>query len=237
VVTASGNRFDSKDNTARVWEAASGKELVVLRGHQSELNSAAFSADGARVVTTSFDKTARVWEAASGKQLAVLRGHEGSVTSAAFSPDGARVLTASADKTARVWEAASGKQLAVLRGHDGAVRTAAFSRDGAQVVTASWDSTARVWPVFPTTQELVNNAKQRVPRCLTAEQRTTFFLPPEPPAWCIEMEKWPYHTQAWKDWLKFSGAKQDPPLPDTPEWESWAAARQRDSTAPGLNPK
>jgi hypothetical protein len=32
------------------------------------------------------------------------------------------------------------------------------------------------------------------PRCPTAEQREAFFfLPAEPPAWCIEMAKWPYH--------------------------------------------
>ena len=23
----------------------------------------------------------------------------------------------------------------------------------------------------------------------------------EPPAWCIEMEKWPYNTPDWKQWL------------------------------------
>jgi len=32
-------------------------------------------------------------------------------------------------------------------------------------------------------------------------QRRSFFLDPEPPAWYIEMEKWPYHTPAWKQWL------------------------------------
>ena len=109
----------SEDKTARLWEAASGKELAVLRGHEGLVWSAVFSPDGTRVLTASEDKTARLWEAASGKELAVLRGHEGSVWSAVFSADGARVLTASADKTARLWEAASGKELAVLRGHEG----------------------------------------------------------------------------------------------------------------------
>src|SRR5207253_10529898 len=38
------------------------KELAVLRGHGETVLSAAFSADGTRVVTASRDKTARVWD-------------------------------------------------------------------------------------------------------------------------------------------------------------------------------
>jgi len=130
---------------ARVWDAATGKELAVLHGHESWVNSAAYSPDGARIVTASDDRTARVWDAATGAELAVLRGHEDRVTSAAFAPDGARIVTASWDDTARVWDAATGAELAILRGHESWVNSAAFSPDGARIVTASYDRTARVW--------------------------------------------------------------------------------------------
>jgi WD40 repeat protein len=79
----------SWDNTARIWDAATGREITVLRGHEGFVNSAAFSPDGARIVTASFDKTARIWDAATGREITVLRGHEDVVESAAFSPDGA----------------------------------------------------------------------------------------------------------------------------------------------------
>ena len=52
----------SDDNTARVWETVTGKEIAALRGHEQRLTSAAFSPDGARVVTASYDKTARIWD-------------------------------------------------------------------------------------------------------------------------------------------------------------------------------
>ena len=72
IVTASG------DKTARIWDAATGKEIAVLRGHDdASCISAAFSPDGSRIVTASEDNTARIWDAATGKEIAVLRGHDG----------------------------------------------------------------------------------------------------------------------------------------------------------------
>jgi hypothetical protein len=147
----------------------------------------------------------------------ILLGHEDAVYSAAFSPDGKRIVTASFDQTARLWDAESGKQIgAPLVGHEveGYVHSAAFSPDGKRIVTASFDQTARLWDAFATTQELVSAAKAVIPRCLTAEQRTIVFLLPEPPAWCIEMQKLPYQTAAWKQWLVDTRTGINPPLPN-----------------------
>jgi WD40 repeat protein len=52
----------SKDKTARVWDAATGKALTRPLGHQAEVVSAAFNSEGTRVVTASRDKTARIWD-------------------------------------------------------------------------------------------------------------------------------------------------------------------------------
>jgi hypothetical protein len=155
------------------------------------------------------------------------------VLSAAFSPDGKRIVTASLDKTARVWDAATGKAIGKpLKGHSGYVYSAAFSPDGKRIVTASDDKTARIWDVFPDTQSLVSAAKAAVPRCLTPAQRKAFFLPPEPPTWCIEMAKWPYDIAEWKQWLADKRAGKNPPLP--PPTPSSALASLED--APAHNP-
>jgi WD40 repeat protein len=91
------------DGAVRVWDAASGKELLVLDGHEGAVYAAAFSPDGTRIVSGSEDDTARVWDAVSGKELFVLPGHKDGVSSAAFSPDGARIISGSYDGTVRVW--------------------------------------------------------------------------------------------------------------------------------------
>jgi WD40 repeat protein len=135
----------SRDKTARVWDATTGKPLTSPLAHQAAVVSAAFSPDGTRVVTASRDKTARVWDAATAKPLTSPLAHQDQVWTAAFSPDGTRVVTASLDKTARVWDAATGKPLTWPLAHHAEVVSAAFSPDGTRVVTASWDKTARVW--------------------------------------------------------------------------------------------
>jgi WD40 repeat protein len=53
----------SSDQTARVWDVGSGKQISKLDGHTGRVVSAWFSADGQRIVTASDDHTARVWDA------------------------------------------------------------------------------------------------------------------------------------------------------------------------------
>ncbi|SRR6266404_345016 len=135
----------SFDNTARIWNADSGRCLRELVGHQRSVSSAAFSPNGDRVVTTSFDNTARVWDVASGKPLAILGQHLRAVTTAKFSRDGTLIATASDDGSARVWDSGTYQTLAVIDGPKIAVNSIEFSPDGRFLVIASNDETPRVW--------------------------------------------------------------------------------------------
>jgi WD40 repeat protein/serine/threonine protein kinase len=135
----------SYDYTAKVWEVASGKELLTFKGHKKLIRSVAFSPDGQRIITGSEDQTAKVWELVAGRELLTLKGHQDRVLSVAFSPDSQHIATGSSDGTAKVWDAASGKELLTLKGHSAYVLAVAFSRDGQRIVTGSEDETAKVW--------------------------------------------------------------------------------------------
>jgi uncharacterized protein with WD repeat len=136
----------SEDQTAKVWDARSGKKLLALRGHSGTVHGVAFSPDGQRLATASYDQTAKVWDAKSGKELLTL-GHSGFVFGVAFSPDGKRLATASLDQMAKVWDVESGKELLTLRGHSGAVLGVVYCPNGKCLATVSGDETAKVWDV------------------------------------------------------------------------------------------
>ncbi|PTL84826.1 TIR domain-containing protein [Vitiosangium sp. GDMCC 1.1324] len=132
------------DGTARIWDAASGRPLVTLRGHTGAVGSVRFDTEGSRVVTASQDGTARIWDAASGRLLVTLSGHTDVVWDARFSPDGTRVITLSRDGTVRTWDAASGRPLLLLARSPEQVGFAMFSPDGIRAITASRDGTVRI---------------------------------------------------------------------------------------------
>ena len=375
-----------KDNTARILETATAKEIAVIGTHGDRVNSASFSPDGRRILTASWDGTARIWDVETGQEVNILAGHATCVTSAAFGPDGQRVVTVSLDGTARLWNLDArtdgsdadterswlglnqpdpeyrptrfGRQDGTIwldgvalpadlkmraeinlvrQSNDGrllfagsldgsaqlwdlqknslisaltvgeAVWHGAFSPDGSRFVSVSrhlwylwdtetgknigslewwgdlapaavlfspdslrvltashravriWDAktggriaelaapkdgrfaeisedfryvsgavgdTRRVWRIFPTVQDLVDQAKIVIPRSLTRKQRENAHLDAEPPIWCVEREKWPYHTLEWKKWLQHKRANLSPPLPDTPEWHPWLKAQR-----------
>ena len=136
----------SCDNTARIWDTATGNELATLRGHRGPVVSVAFSSSGTRIVTASDDTTARIWDVNTHRELASLRGHTGPVVSVSFSPHGTLIVTASDDGTARIWDAVTGSEVATLRGHTFPLLYACFSPDGTRVVTAQGnDGVARIW--------------------------------------------------------------------------------------------
>jgi len=135
----------SADTTARVWDVASGRELLKFEQHTNKVTSVAISPDGRHIVTGSTDQTARVWDATTGLQLAILKGHTNEVMAVAFSPDGLRIATGSADNTARVWNAVSGNELLSFKEHSAAVCSVSFSSVDQRIVTSSRDNRAIVW--------------------------------------------------------------------------------------------
>ena len=58
----------SVDKTAKVWDAATGADLLTLKGDTNKgginiITSVAFSPDGKRVVTSHYNGVAKVWYA------------------------------------------------------------------------------------------------------------------------------------------------------------------------------
>ncbi len=137
------------DGGSYLWDAATGKKLHTLvepfKG--SWVASAAFSADGRRLITGSIGQTATVWDVATGKRLRELQGHRYWVTAVAFSPNGSQAATGAGDHLVILWDVSTGKQLATFQGHTDWVTALAFSPDGRTLASGSADRTVILWDV------------------------------------------------------------------------------------------
>ena len=67
-----------EDNTLKIWDVDSGRELRTLDGH-CEVMDVAVSADGRVRSPPPLDKTLKVWDVENGRELHTLAGHTGSV--------------------------------------------------------------------------------------------------------------------------------------------------------------
>ncbi|GLY72925.1 WD40 repeat domain-containing protein [Actinoallomurus iriomotensis] len=135
----------SRDGTARIFDAVSGRGLLTLTGHTSMVEMVAWSPRSNRVATASRDRTVRVWDAHTGAQLDVLSGAGDVVRAVAWSPDGRWIASASRDLVVRIWDAYTGRLEQALHGHRDNVLGIGWSPDGRRLATASHDRTAIIW--------------------------------------------------------------------------------------------
>jgi WD40 repeat protein/tetratricopeptide (TPR) repeat protein len=212
-----------------IWDVNTGQAKRVLT--KEKLAILRYSPDGRRIAVVPIDgETANILDAKTGAVIASLVGHSHFINDLEYSNDGRLILTTSEDSTARLWNAETGQLIRSLTDVGGMFR-ARFSPDGTKILTETGGPASdtpwrgRIWPVFADTAAMMEAAKSEAPRCLTGDQRAAVFLDRDPPAWCIDMEKWPYQTQDWKEWLKFTRAGARPPLPDAADWQSFVAAR------------
>jgi hypothetical protein len=144
------------DDTAQLWDADTGRELAVLRGHDGSIGRVtfairrvAFAPDGRRLATVDSGGTVRLWDAATGRELLAIRGQSRNNPDVAFAPDGGRLATVADDGTARLWDAATGRELLTLSGHDRPVLAVAFAPSGQRLATSHDDGTIRLWDASP----------------------------------------------------------------------------------------
>jgi WD40 repeat protein len=95
-----------ENNTVKLWDVATGREMQTLPGHSGDVYAVAFSPDveGRWLASAGEDCTVMVWDSRTGMPVRTFRGHTGVVTSLAFTADGLRLVSGSRDHRVNVWD-------------------------------------------------------------------------------------------------------------------------------------
>ena len=133
------------DQTIRLWEPDTGRDLRILRGHMGAVHTVAFSPDGKSIASGSADTSLRIWDVATGRELHAVTSSFGAVRAVTFSADGKTIATGGNDGSFRLWEVATGKELKSVRGQFGIVFAIRFSPDGKVLATGSSDMQVHLW--------------------------------------------------------------------------------------------
>ena len=129
-----------RDRLVKIWESATGRELLSFGGHAGAIWGLAWSPDGTRITTAGEDGTARIWSVEPGRE--VLMAPTGGSTYVAWSPDGTRLATADGVSPTQVLDAGTGAVVLTLDEGSDYAGGVSWSPDSTRLATSSGNHTS-----------------------------------------------------------------------------------------------
>jgi WD40 repeat protein len=163
----------SEDKHIKIFASATGKELVTLKGHKTNITCLAFSPDGGFLASGGGNNRSteiKIWSIHTRTEVASLTGHANGVQALAFAPHSRLLATAGRDGSVKLWDLPSRSIKHNLTGHSGQVNSLAFSPDGTILATGGKDQSVRLWDV-------ATGLERRIFQGMTSEIRAVAFSP------------------------------------------------------------
>jgi eukaryotic-like serine/threonine-protein kinase len=132
------------DHDVRLYDAATGSETGVLKGHTGEITTVRFFPDGKRAASAGFDRAVRIWDLAARKEALSPLMHDVPVLSLAIANDGRELAAGLTIGKLILWTLNGAdrerREIPWLAKYEpwvaGQASTICFSPDGAQLGTA-----------------------------------------------------------------------------------------------------
>ncbi len=135
------------DQTARVWEVGTGKEIATLE-HHALVRVVTFSPDSNYLATTS-ENTIYLWDTKTWQKKVTLETVR--VESFVFSPNSTLLAVGGRGKNAKIqiWQVETAQLVVEFSGHKSDVESVAFSPDGTLLASGGFDGVIYLWDLKP----------------------------------------------------------------------------------------
>ncbi|NUT91920.1 MAG: hypothetical protein HOY78_07795, partial [Saccharothrix sp.] len=135
----------SSDDSARLWNTATGAAEMHLRGHSRSVGSVGFTADGGAVAAASTDGAVRLWDVRTGALRTRLRDGDAILVSATTSPTHPRIATATPRGDIQLWNAVDGGLERKIAVETDGIWAEAFDHQGQALAVAADDDTVQLF--------------------------------------------------------------------------------------------
>jgi WD40 repeat protein len=136
----------SWDETIKIWDAASGREIKTIPARGKTPLCAVWDNSGLFIAAGFWDGSVSIWDRESGAELKSFKGHDGAVNAVSFNTDDSRIITASFDGTVKVWDSISTENTGTMNA-SGTVNAAVCSPDGNSLASGGGDGIIRIWKI------------------------------------------------------------------------------------------
>ena len=153
----------SDDETVKLWEVSTGREIRTFTGSNRPIMTANISQDNKYLVSVCNDSSAWLWEVATGKAIKKFKTNDDFINNAIFTPDGAQVITGGSVHNAALWDIETGQMIRRFTTEKSGcyagrcMVSLELSKDGKRLLTGIADRSAIVWDFA--TGEIIHRVK------------------------------------------------------------------------------
>lgn len=109
-----------RNQSVKLWQVDTGKEIATLAGHSNFVTAVAFSPDGRTIATTGLDQVVKLWDLSTAQELATLKDPalkdpSTFVIDLRFSHDGRTLAVVADNGSVKLWVAATDADVAAQR--------------------------------------------------------------------------------------------------------------------------
>jgi WD40 repeat protein len=132
---------------ARVWEAATGNDVITPIPAMGEFSDVSWSPDGRYLAIGSFDDRVFIVEINSDIIRATWTGEHHPIQAVAWSPTASIVASGDNRPGVYLFDSLSGAGIITYEGNGSGINGLAWSRDGTRIASGSDNRTIQVWRV------------------------------------------------------------------------------------------